>query len=83
MRRIGHNLKASKCFISLHLTKDGKWEQRAALGHIGDCGMPMKIEHEVYVNSIKVDLPSAIGNLSIADLLKIRANYGSPYTEAT
>jgi hypothetical protein len=44
-------------------------------------GMPVEIKHAVYVNSIRVRLPSLLGNLSAADISAIRANHGSPYTE--
>jgi len=44
-------------------------------------GMPLKITHEVYVNSIKVHLPFSLGTLTPHDLARIAANHGSPYTE--
>ena len=44
-------------------------------------GMPITIVHEVYVNSIKLQLPSSLGTLSAADCARIAANHGSPYTE--
>ena len=44
-------------------------------------GMPLKITHEVYVNSIKVHLPFSLGTLTPQDLARIAANHGSPYTE--
>ena len=44
-------------------------------------GMPMAISHEVYVNSVKVLLPSSLGTLSDAAITQIKANRGSPYTE--
>ena len=35
----------------------------------------------MYINSIKLELPSSLGTLSEADLQVIAANNGSPYTE--
>ena len=43
--------------------------------------MPVAITHEVYINSIKLELPHSLGSLSDADRAKIAANHGSPYTE--
>ena len=43
--------------------------------------MPIEIKHEVYVNSIKLHLPSTLGNLNAAERTAIAANHGSPYTE--
>ena len=43
--------------------------------------MPMAIEHEVYVNTIKIHLPASIGTLSPADIATIQNNHGSAYTE--
>ena len=55
--------------------------RRQALESVDSTGMPMAITHEVYVNSIKVVLPSSFGTLSDADLQTIANNHGSPYTE--
>jgi hypothetical protein len=44
-------------------------------------GMPVALKHEVYVNSIRLSLPSILGTLSMQDQCAIRANHGSPYTE--
>jgi hypothetical protein len=55
--------------------------RRQAVESVDSTGMPMAITHEVYVNSIKVTLPSAFGTLSPADLQAIASNHGSPYTE--
>jgi hypothetical protein len=55
--------------------------RRQAVEHVDSTGMPMAITHEVYVNSIKVVLPSSFGTLSDADLQTIANNHGSPYTE--
>ena len=55
--------------------------RRQAVESVDSTGMPMAITHEVYVNSIKVALPSAFGTLSPADLQTIASNHGSPYTE--
>ena len=55
--------------------------RRQAVEHVDSTGMPMAITHEVYVNSIKVSLPSSFGTLSEADLQAIKSNHGSPYTE--
>ena len=55
--------------------------RRQAVEHVDAAGMPMAITHEVYVNSVKVRLPSVLGTLSPADLLAIQNNHGSPYTE--
>ena len=49
--------------------------RRQALETVDSTGMPMAITHEVYVNSIKVMLPSAFGNLSQADLQVIASNH--------
>jgi hypothetical protein len=35
----------------------------------------------VYINSVKVHLPSSLGDLSATDLQRIADNNGSPYTE--
>jgi hypothetical protein len=43
--------------------------------------MPVRIEHMVYINSVKVHLPSSLGDLSATDLQRIADNNGSPYTE--
>jgi hypothetical protein len=56
------------------------WRRQAVEG-VDAHGMPMAISHEVYINSVRVHLPSSIGNLSFADRAKIAANHGSPYTE--
>jgi hypothetical protein len=55
--------------------------RRQALEHVDARGMPMAIEHEVYVNSIKIHLPASIGTLSPADIATIQNNHGSAYTE--
>ena len=55
--------------------------RRQALEHVDGRGMPMKISHEVYINSIKIRLPASLSTLSAADLATIAANHGSPYTE--
>ena len=44
-------------------------------------GMPMAITHEVYVNSVKLLLPSSLATLSDAAVARIQSNHGSPYTE--
>ncbi len=58
-----------------------KRRRRQALEHDDARGMPMKISHEVYINSIKIRLPASLSTLSAADLATIAANHGSPYTE--
>ena len=55
--------------------------RRQALQRHDAHGMPVGIEHVVYINSIKVHLPSSLGDLSLADIQAIQANNGSPYTE--
>jgi hypothetical protein len=55
--------------------------RRQAVEHVDARGMPMAIEHEVYVNSIQMHLPASLGTLSSADIAAIQANHGSPYTE--
>ena len=54
---------------------------RKTLERLDPTGMPVAIEHEVYINSIKLELPSSLGTLSEADQQAIAANNGSPYTE--
>ena len=55
--------------------------QRQSLETVDAGGMPMSVRHEVYINSIHIHLPASLGTLSPADIAKIRANHGSPYTE--
>lgn len=55
--------------------------RRQALERHDAHGMPVGIEHVVYVNSVKLQLPASLGNLSAADIQRIQANNGSPYTE--
>ena len=54
---------------------------RKTLERLDPTGMPVAIQHEVYINFIKVQLPSTLGTLSVADLQAIALNQGSPYTE--
>jgi hypothetical protein len=54
---------------------------RKTLERLGPTGMPVTIEHEVYINSIKLQLPYSLGTLSAADLAAVAHNNGSPYTE--
>lgn len=54
---------------------------RKTLERLDATGMPVAITHEVYVNSIKLELPYSLGTLSAADLARIAGNHGSPYTE--
>jgi hypothetical protein len=54
---------------------------RKTLERLDAAGMPVLIEHEVYVNSIKLHLPASLGNLSAADIVTIQNNHGSAYTE--
>ena len=54
---------------------------RKTLERLGPTGMPVAIEHEVYINSIKLQLPYSLGTLSAADLAAVAHNKGSPYTE--
>ena len=54
---------------------------RKTLERLDPTGLPVAIEHEVYINSIKLELPRSLGNLSPADLATIAQNHGSPYTE--
>ena len=54
---------------------------RKTLERLDATGMPVVIVHEVYINSIKLELPSTLGTLSSAELATIAANNGSPYTE--
>ena len=58
-----------------------KHGRRRTLEQHDATGMPIEIRHEVYVNSIKVRLPASLGSLSTADVARIAANHGSPYTE--
>ena len=51
-----------------------------AIERLDGHGLPMQISHEVYINAIKLPLPIAL-DLTAADRAKIRANYGSAYTE--
>ena len=55
--------------------------RRQAVERVDSTGLPMQISHEVYINSIDVALPDGLGTLSAADLARIKANYGSAYTE--
>ena len=52
-----------------------------AVEHVDARGMPMSITHEVYINSVQIRLPAALGTLSLWDVATIAANHGSPYTE--
>jgi hypothetical protein len=54
---------------------------RKTLERLDPTGMPVAIEHEVYINSIKLELPHSLGSLSPAELATIAQNNGSPYTE--
>ena len=55
--------------------------RRNTLERLDPTGMPVAIEHEVYINSVKLELPQSLGTLSPAELLTIASNHGSPYTE--
>ena len=54
---------------------------RKTLEKLDGHGMPVVIEHEVYINSIRLHLPASLGTLSAADRAIIANNHGSPYTE--
>ena len=54
---------------------------RQAIEHVDAQGLPMSISHEVYINSVRINLPSSLGTLSSADIARVGANHGSPYTE--
>ena len=54
---------------------------RKTIERLDGHGMPVVINHEVYINSINLHLPASLGTLSAADLLTIANNHGSPYTE--
>ena len=58
-----------------------KHGRRRTLERVDAAGMPIVIENEVYINSIKINLPETLGTLSAADRQRIAANHGSPYTE--
>ena len=55
--------------------------RRQSVERVDSTGLPMQIAHAVYINSIDVALPDGLGTLSAADLARIKANYGSAYTE--
>ena len=54
---------------------------RKTLERLDPTGMPVVITHEVYINSIKLQLPHTLGTLSAADIATIANSHGSPYTE--
>ena len=59
-----------------------KHGRRRTLERVDAAGMPIVIENEVYINSIKINLPETLGTLSAADRQRIAANHGSPWKKS-